>query len=135
MTRKKIISHLRRVCLHLHFMVNYIEYADILIFVYHCGGPGFAPGSVHLGFVVDEVALGQGFFFEFFGSLLSVSFPRGSTLIYHLGDEQKARWLQFRDIASPHPHEQYTFVSLLQEPSRRHAFTPKGLSDDRSDLM
>jgi hypothetical protein len=64
MTRKKIISHLRRVCLHLHFMVNYTEYARILIFVYHCGGPGFAPGSVHLGFVVDEVALGQGFFFR-----------------------------------------------------------------------
>jgi hypothetical protein len=23
--------------------------------------PGFAPGSVHVGFVVDKVALGQGF--------------------------------------------------------------------------
>jgi hypothetical protein len=36
--------------------------------------------KVLVGFVVDEVALGQGF-------LLSVSFHHGSILIYHLGDE------------------------------------------------
>jgi hypothetical protein len=30
------------------------------------GRPGFKPGSIHLGFVVDKVALGQGFS-EYFG--------------------------------------------------------------------
>jgi hypothetical protein len=34
--------------------------------------PGFAPGSVHVGFTVDKVALGQDFFPEFFGFPLSV---------------------------------------------------------------
>jgi hypothetical protein len=36
--------------------------------------PGFDPGSVHVGFVVDKVALGQVFFPEYFGFTLSISF-------------------------------------------------------------
>jgi hypothetical protein len=34
---------------------------------------GFAPGSIHMGFVVDEVALRKVFFSGFFGFPLSVS--------------------------------------------------------------
>jgi hypothetical protein len=34
--------------------------------------------------------------------------PRFSMLIYHLGDEQKARrWPEFRDVISPHRHYHY----------------------------
>jgi hypothetical protein len=39
--------------------------------------PVFDPGSVHVGFVVDKVALGQGFP-EYFGLPQSVSFHRCS---------------------------------------------------------
>jgi hypothetical protein len=58
------------------------------------------------------------FFSKSFGFPLSVSFHNGSILIYHLGDEQQARWwLQFRDIASPHPHKQqyplFTFPVVM----------------------
>jgi small ligand-binding sensory domain FIST len=38
--------------------------------------PGFVPGSVFVGFVVDKVALGR-FSSEFFDFSLSVSFHRG----------------------------------------------------------
>jgi hypothetical protein len=58
--------------------------------------PRFAPGSVRVGFVVDKVALGQ-VFSEFF--LVNTIPPWSLILMYHLGDEQQARWwLQFRDI-------------------------------------
>jgi hypothetical protein len=40
--------------------------------------PGFDPRSVHVGFVVDKVALGQVFPPQFFGSPLSISFHRCS---------------------------------------------------------
>jgi hypothetical protein len=40
--------------------------------------PGFDPGSVHVGFVVDKVALGQVFPPEYFGFPLSISFHRCS---------------------------------------------------------
>jgi hypothetical protein len=39
---------------------------------------GLDPGSVHVGFVVDKVALGQVFFPEYFGFPLSISFNRCS---------------------------------------------------------
>jgi hypothetical protein len=39
--------------------------------------PEFDPGSVHVGFVVDKVALGQGFL-EYFGLPLPISFRRCS---------------------------------------------------------
>jgi hypothetical protein len=47
--------------------------------------PGFAPVSIHVGFVVDKVALGQ-VFSEFFGFPLSISFHRGYPNSYHLGN-------------------------------------------------
>jgi hypothetical protein len=40
------------------------------------GGVRFDPRSVHVGFVVDKVALGQVFPPEYFGSPLSISFHR-----------------------------------------------------------
>jgi hypothetical protein len=46
--------------------------------------PTFAPDSVYVGLVVDEVAQGQ-FFSEFLGFPLSLLFNRLSILIYHLG--------------------------------------------------
>jgi hypothetical protein len=50
---------------------------------------------------------GTGFFPDFFGFPLSTSFHRGSPNSYHLEDEQQARcWQQFRDMVSPHRHEQ-----------------------------
>jgi hypothetical protein len=44
-----------------------------------------APGSIHVGFVVDKVALQQVFLRVFRFFLISLSF---AILIYHLGDEQ-----------------------------------------------
>jgi hypothetical protein len=46
---------------------------------------GFAPGSIHVGFVVDKVALWQ-FFSNFFGLPLSISFHRRSPNSYQLGN-------------------------------------------------
>jgi hypothetical protein len=61
-----------------------------------------------------RVALGQ-VFSDFFGSL-SVSLHRVSTLIY-LGDElQMCCWPQFRDIFSPHRHEQQQQLQDLTFP-------------------
>jgi hypothetical protein len=63
---------------------------------------GFASGSVHVGFVVDILALGQVFLRVLWFSLVIIIPPWLSILKYHLGDEQKARWrLQFRDTVSP----------------------------------
>jgi hypothetical protein len=54
------------------------------------------PRSVHVGFVVDKVALGQ-VFSEFF------SFPLAlHAHVIYLGDEQAHWWTQFRDVVSPH---------------------------------
>jgi hypothetical protein len=47
--------------------------------------PGFAPGSVYVGFVVDEVTLGQ-IFLIVFGFPMSISFHHGSPYTYYLGD-------------------------------------------------
>jgi hypothetical protein len=49
--------------------------------------PGFAPRSVHVGFVVDKWQWCR-LLSVFFGFTLSVSFHHGSILIYNLGDEQ-----------------------------------------------
>jgi hypothetical protein len=43
--------------------------------------PGFAPRSVHVGFVVDKVALGQ-VLFQVLRFLPSITFHSGSILIY-----------------------------------------------------
>jgi hypothetical protein len=48
---------------------------------------GFTTRSVHVGFVVDKVTLGQ-FFSEFFHFPLSVSLYHGSPYSYNVGDEQ-----------------------------------------------
>jgi hypothetical protein len=46
--------------------------------------PGFAPGSLHVGFVVDKVALGQVFLRVLRLSRVNIIPPWLSILIYHL---------------------------------------------------
>jgi hypothetical protein len=67
--------------------------------------PGFAPGSVHVGFVVDKMALEQVFLQVLRFSPVNIIPPWHYMLIYHLQDEQYARWPQFRDILLHNPHE------------------------------
>jgi hypothetical protein len=63
-------------------------------------------GSVHVGFVVDKVALGQASLRVLRFSPVNIIPPWLSILIYQLGDEQRSRWLsQIRDIVSLHRHE------------------------------
>jgi hypothetical protein len=50
--------------------------------------PGFAPGSVHVGFVMHEVALGQVYLRVLWFSSVSIISQYLSMVIYHLGDEQ-----------------------------------------------
>jgi hypothetical protein len=50
---------------------------------------GFMPRSVHVVFVMDKVALGQVFLFEFFGFPLSVSFHHDFILVYNFGVNNK----------------------------------------------
>jgi hypothetical protein len=52
--------------------------------------PVFAPGSVHVGLVVDKVALGQVFLRVFQFSPVNRSFHRRSPNSYHLGNAQYA---------------------------------------------
>jgi len=60
----------------------------------------FIPGSVHAGFVVDKVALGQDFL-QILQFSCQYHSPWPHTL-YHLGDEQQANWWQqFRDSLTP----------------------------------
>jgi hypothetical protein len=67
---------------------------------------GFAPVSVHVGFVVDKVALGQVFLRVLRVSSVSIITPSLSNS-YHLGNEQYVRCRQqLRDVVSPHRHEQ-----------------------------
>jgi hypothetical protein len=66
---------------------------------------GFAPFSIHLGFVVDRMALGQ---VSLRGLRLSVpvSFLRYSPYSLSSGDVTEASWWpQIRDIVSLHRHE------------------------------
>jgi hypothetical protein len=44
------------------------------------------PGSIHVGFVVDKVALGQVFLRVLRVSPVNISFHRRSPNSYHLGD-------------------------------------------------
>jgi hypothetical protein len=48
--------------------------------------PGFAPWSIHVGFVVDKVALGQVFLRVLRFSPVNISFHRRSPNSYHLGN-------------------------------------------------
>jgi hypothetical protein len=59
-----------------------------------------------VGFVIDKAALGQAFIRVLRVSLVDITPPWLSILLYHLGDEQQVRWSrQFTDI-TPHRHEQ-----------------------------
>jgi hypothetical protein len=49
------------------------------------------PRSVHVGFVVDKVAMGQGFP-PSFSVPLSISFHRGFHTHISFGDQQQASW-------------------------------------------
>jgi hypothetical protein len=51
----------------------------------------FEPGSIHVGFVVDRVALGQVFLRDLRFSPVSIIPPSLSILVYHPGDEQYVR--------------------------------------------
>jgi hypothetical protein len=51
-------------------------------------GPGFAPGSVHVGFVVDRLALGQVSLRVLGVTPVNFILLWFSTLMYYLGDEQ-----------------------------------------------
>jgi hypothetical protein len=48
--------------------------------------PGFAPGSIHMGFVVDKVSLGQVFLRVLRFYPVNISFHRRSPNSYHLGN-------------------------------------------------
>jgi hypothetical protein len=48
--------------------------------------PGFAPGSIHVGFLVDKVALGQVFLLVLRFSPVSISFQCCCPNSYHLGN-------------------------------------------------
>jgi hypothetical protein len=54
--------------------------------------PWFAPGSVHVGFVVDEVAPGQVFLRALLCSPVYIIPLWFSIHTYHLEDEHYARW-------------------------------------------
>jgi hypothetical protein len=67
----------------------------------------FAPGSVHVGFVVDKVALGQVFFSKLF--CFPCRYHSTVALSTHISSEDRKRvgWKpQFRDIVPPHRHKQ-----------------------------
>jgi hypothetical protein len=72
------------------------------------------PGSIHVGFVVAKVALGQVFIRVFQFSPVSISFHRRSPNPYRLGDEQYVRqWQQFRDLVSPHNNQSMGTIKRL----------------------
>jgi hypothetical protein len=48
--------------------------------------PGFVPGSIHAGFVMEKVALGQGFLRVLRFSPVNIPFHRRSPNSYHLGN-------------------------------------------------
>jgi hypothetical protein len=62
-----------------------------------------APGSVHVGFVVDIVALRQGFLRVLRFSPFNIAFLQGlHTHISSGGKTTGLCWPQFRDMVSPH---------------------------------
>jgi hypothetical protein len=71
--------------------------------------------SGHVGFVVDEVTMGQVFLHVFWFLPLNV-FPWWlSILVCHLGEEKSVCWWpQFRDMISPHWHEERQFHAVHQ---------------------
>jgi hypothetical protein len=68
--------------------------------------PGVTPRSIHVGFLVDKVALGQVFLRLLLFSPVNISFHRRSPNSYHVGDEQYVRqWQQCRHVVSPHNYQ------------------------------
>jgi hypothetical protein len=69
--------------------------------------PRFELVSVHVVFVVGKVAMGHISLRVLRSPLVNIISPCLCIFIYHLRDEYYARWWQeFRDIVSPHRHEQ-----------------------------
>jgi hypothetical protein len=67
---------------------------------------GFAPGSIHVGLMVDKVELGHVFLRVLRFSPVNATFYCRSLHSYHLGDEQYVRqWQQFRDVVLPHNNQ------------------------------
>jgi hypothetical protein len=80
--------------------------------------PEFAPGSVHVAFVVDNVVLGQVSFRVLRFPPVNIIPPWLFILTYHLEDEQQARWWpQFRDMTR-------TLVTYLKSKVKQSLYTP-----------
>jgi hypothetical protein len=88
----------------------------------------FVPGSVHVGCVVDKVALGQVSFRVLCFFPANIIPPWLSILIYRMGNEQQARWWpQFGDIVSPPPTWTTRSPSIQRwsVSTRPHSATPQ----------
>jgi hypothetical protein len=59
--------------------------------------PAFGPRSIHVGFVVDKMALGLAFLRVLQFSPVNIIPPSFSIIVYH-----PRQWQQFRDVVSPH---------------------------------
>jgi hypothetical protein len=77
--------------------------------------PNFAPGSVHVGFAVDKVALGQVFLRVLRFSPVNISFHRSSPNSYHLGNALYANVGRHPRLGLTHPtfREKYDFFSFF----------------------
>jgi hypothetical protein len=92
-------------------------------------------GLIHVGFGVDRVTGVLQF------SSADIIPPWLSRLMYHLGDEQKARrWPQFRDVVSPHQHDhvqgilgEITEPGVRQGPCSDRLTSPDRLRDCDAD--
>jgi hypothetical protein len=73
---------------------------------------GFAPGSVHVGFVVHKVTLGQ-VFLRILRFCPVCIIPPGLLTIYHMGDEQYILGGRSSELVSPHRLERVTFRPLV----------------------
>jgi hypothetical protein len=72
--------------------------------------PGFTRGSVNVGLVVVRVAMGQVFLqlFSFPCQYHSTLTVHAHILVSHRAEQYARCWPHFRDIVSPHRHEQNT---------------------------
>jgi hypothetical protein len=83
---------------------------------------GFAPGSVHVGFVVDKLALGQ-VFLRVFRFPLSVAFHRVSILLYMFWGMHSTPVLARSSetlIVLPHRRERQDFKRTRREAQRMY---------------
>jgi hypothetical protein len=94
----------------------------------------FAPGSVHVGYVKEKVALVQFFLRVIRFSPVSIIPLWFSILIHHLGDEQYARWWQqFRDIVSAQREMLHTLASIIMLDN--HEWIRMHVRENASDLQ